>query len=228
VSWVFPVTEILAIEDHKLNNTFLHVTSGSQSLLRPTGDQTGSDTNWKTKEGDQRGGEWEQIKILMQELTYVPSSNPKVITLQESDEHTNQQHRKDPLKVMNVVEKECDQLDTRLARYDQNSEQTLLLKLTDGHVRPWTGYVRPTQKHPFELWFMSYGAPKWMKLGHNGHLNTSNKFLMRFFPNPNISLPILNELKEPWFWEKREKSTKSKGLETWIHFKIGGRWWDSM
>jgi hypothetical protein len=44
-SSVFPVTEILTIEDHKLNNTFLHVTFGSQSLLKTTSDQTGSDTN---------------------------------------------------------------------------------------------------------------------------------------------------------------------------------------
>jgi hypothetical protein len=77
----------------------------------------------------------------MQELTYVPSSNPKAKTLQESDEHTNQQHRNDPLKVINAVKK-WDQLDIRLIRYDQNSEQILLLKLSGGHVRPWTGYVR--------------------------------------------------------------------------------------
>jgi hypothetical protein len=44
-SSVFPITEILAIEDHKLDNTFLHVAFRSQSLLKPTGDQTGSDTN---------------------------------------------------------------------------------------------------------------------------------------------------------------------------------------
>ncbi len=44
-SSVFPVTEILVIEDHKLNSTFLHVAFRSQSLLKPTGDQTGSDTN---------------------------------------------------------------------------------------------------------------------------------------------------------------------------------------
>jgi hypothetical protein len=44
-SSVFPVTEILAIKDHKLDNTFLHVAFRSQSLLKPTGDQTGSDTN---------------------------------------------------------------------------------------------------------------------------------------------------------------------------------------
>jgi hypothetical protein len=42
----------------------------------------------------------------MQELAYVPSSNPKAKTLQESYEHTNQHHRNDPLKVMNMVEKE--------------------------------------------------------------------------------------------------------------------------
>jgi hypothetical protein len=42
---VFLVTKILVIEDHKLNSTFLHVTFGSQSLLKLTSDQTGSDTN---------------------------------------------------------------------------------------------------------------------------------------------------------------------------------------
>jgi hypothetical protein len=75
----------------------------------------------------------------------------QVQTLKESDEHTNQQHRNDPLKVMNAVEKEWDQLETQLARYEQNSEQTLLLKLPDGHVRPWTGYVQPTQKFSSQL-----------------------------------------------------------------------------
>jgi hypothetical protein len=63
-----------------------------------------------------------------------------------------------------------------------------------------------------------------MKLGHKGHLNISNKFPVRFFfPNSKIFFPILDELEEPGFWEKREKSTKSNGLEPWIHFKIGGR-----
>jgi hypothetical protein len=42
---VLPMTEILAIEDHRLNNTFLPVAFGSQSLLKPTSDQTSSDTN---------------------------------------------------------------------------------------------------------------------------------------------------------------------------------------
>jgi hypothetical protein len=42
---VLPITKILVIEDHKLNNTFLHIAFRSQSLLKPTGDQIGSDTN---------------------------------------------------------------------------------------------------------------------------------------------------------------------------------------
>jgi hypothetical protein len=42
---VFSVTEILAIENPKLYCTFLHIAFGSQSLLKPTSDQTGSDTN---------------------------------------------------------------------------------------------------------------------------------------------------------------------------------------
>jgi hypothetical protein len=44
-SLVFPATEILTIEDYKLDITFLYVAFGSQSLLKPTSDQTGSDTN---------------------------------------------------------------------------------------------------------------------------------------------------------------------------------------
>jgi hypothetical protein len=44
-SLVFSVTEILVIENDKLNNTFLHVAFGSQSLLKPIGDQTGFGTN---------------------------------------------------------------------------------------------------------------------------------------------------------------------------------------
>jgi hypothetical protein len=62
-----------------------------------------------------------------------------------------------------------------------------------------------------------------MKLGHKGHLNIRNKFPKRFFPNPKISLPILDELKKSKFWGIREKSTKSKGLELWIHSKVGCR-----
>jgi hypothetical protein len=45
VSSVFSIIEILVIEDHKLNSTFLHVAFGSQSLLEPTSDQTVYGTN---------------------------------------------------------------------------------------------------------------------------------------------------------------------------------------
>jgi L-rhamnose isomerase len=44
-SSVFSVTEIIAIEYHKLNCIFLHVGFWSQSLLKLTSDQTGSDNN---------------------------------------------------------------------------------------------------------------------------------------------------------------------------------------
>jgi phosphatidate phosphatase PAH1 len=45
VSLVLAITKVLTIEDHKLHCTFHHVTFGSQSLLEPSSDQTGSDTN---------------------------------------------------------------------------------------------------------------------------------------------------------------------------------------
>jgi hypothetical protein len=38
-------TKILAIEDHKLHDIFLHVAFRSHNLLKPTSDQTGFDTN---------------------------------------------------------------------------------------------------------------------------------------------------------------------------------------
>jgi inner membrane protein involved in colicin E2 resistance len=44
-SLILRITEILTIEDHKLDNTFLYVAFGSQNLLEPTSDQTGSDIN---------------------------------------------------------------------------------------------------------------------------------------------------------------------------------------
>jgi hypothetical protein len=44
-SLVLPITEIFTIENDKLHSTFLHVTFGSQSLLKLTSDQTSSDTN---------------------------------------------------------------------------------------------------------------------------------------------------------------------------------------
>jgi hypothetical protein len=64
VSLLLPITEIFAIEDYKLHNTLLQVVFESQSLLKPTSDQTGSDTNWRTEEGDQRGLNGSQSKFL--------------------------------------------------------------------------------------------------------------------------------------------------------------------
>jgi hypothetical protein len=42
---VLSISEILAIENDKLHSTFFHVAFGSQSPLKPTSDQTSSDTN---------------------------------------------------------------------------------------------------------------------------------------------------------------------------------------
>jgi hypothetical protein len=67
-------------------------------------------------------GEREPNQILLQESGYVLSSIPKAKTLQEGDEHTNQQRRNNSLKVTSAAEKEWDQLDARLAKYCQNSE----------------------------------------------------------------------------------------------------------
>jgi hypothetical protein len=44
-SLIFPITEILAIEDNELHSTFLLVAFRSQRRLRITSDQTYSDTN---------------------------------------------------------------------------------------------------------------------------------------------------------------------------------------
>jgi hypothetical protein len=45
-------------------------------------------------------------------------------------------------------------------------------------------------------------APNRMKLEHKGHLNTRNKFSKDvFFLNPNISLLILDKLKELGYGE---------------------------
>jgi hypothetical protein len=42
---VLLITEILAIENDKLHNIFLHVAFESQSLLKPTSDQNNSNIN---------------------------------------------------------------------------------------------------------------------------------------------------------------------------------------
>jgi hypothetical protein len=65
---------------------------------------------------------WESNQILLQELTYVLSSILKAKTLQECDEHTNQQCRNYPLEVTNAAEKEWDQFDTWLVRYGKDRE----------------------------------------------------------------------------------------------------------
>jgi hypothetical protein len=52
------------------------------------------------------GGERETNQIVLQESAYVPSSISKDKTLQEGDEHTDQQCRNDPLEVTNTAEKE--------------------------------------------------------------------------------------------------------------------------
>jgi hypothetical protein len=45
VDLIISISEILAIEDHNLDNNFLHIAFGSQNLLKPTRDQIASDTN---------------------------------------------------------------------------------------------------------------------------------------------------------------------------------------
>jgi hypothetical protein len=45
-----------------------------------------------------------------------------------------------------------------------------------------------------------------MKLGYMGHLNTKNKFSKDVFPNPMISLSILDELKNLGFGATRRNT----------------------
>jgi hypothetical protein len=76
----------------------------------------------------------------------------------------------------------------------------------------------------FQTWFLSYGAPNQMKLGHKDHLNTRNKFLKEVFSKSNDFPSDFGWTQKLRFWGNDEKSMKSKGLEPWIHSKIGGRW----
>jgi hypothetical protein len=46
---------------------------------------------------------------------------PSKKSLKESNENTNHQDINDSHKVMKLAEEECDQTDTRLVKYDQNS-----------------------------------------------------------------------------------------------------------
>jgi hypothetical protein len=56
----------------------------------------------------------------------------------EGDESTFQQYRNDPNKIMKQAEEEWDQSKLRLSNYAQNSHQTLLSKMSGGHVRSCT------------------------------------------------------------------------------------------
>jgi hypothetical protein len=46
-------------------------------------------------------------------------------------------------------------------------------------------------------------TPNQIKLAHKAHLNTRKKFSKKFFSNPTISLPILDELKNLGFGRMR-------------------------
>jgi hypothetical protein len=79
-------------------------------------------TRVKDRGRQPEGGEWEPNQVLLQKPVYVPCSNYKAKTLQECNEHTNQQCRNYPLEDTNTMEKECDQVDTWIVRYGQNIE----------------------------------------------------------------------------------------------------------
>jgi hypothetical protein len=81
VSSIFLITKIIIIKDHKLHNIFLHIVFRSQSMLKPTSNQTGSYTNWRTGEGDQKRCEWEPIKILRENLAYISKSTRRASLL---------------------------------------------------------------------------------------------------------------------------------------------------
>jgi hypothetical protein len=61
---VLPITEILTIENYKLDDAFFYVAFGSQSRLRTTSVLTRSNTNSRTEEAIRGGGEREPNKIL--------------------------------------------------------------------------------------------------------------------------------------------------------------------
>jgi hypothetical protein len=78
----------------------------------------------------------------LQELAYVSKLKPQATSVLEGDEITFQQQKSDPNKITKLVEEELEQSDLRLENYVQNNHLTLLLKMSDEHVQPWTGYVR--------------------------------------------------------------------------------------
>jgi hypothetical protein len=164
-------------------------------------------SSWRTEGGDRRGGgERELNQILLQELAYIPSSIPKAKTLEEGDEHTNEQCKNDPLKVTNVAEKEWDQLDTRLARYDRNRERTLSWR-SQSHIV--YDFQTKSDRRSQELIFLPKIRPFLSKLDSwaivlqiEWNLDTTvtstpeTSSQKRFFPSPKIPLSILDELEE--------------------------------
>jgi hypothetical protein len=145
------------------------------------------------------------------------------------------------------MEEEWDQSDLRLRNYAQNSDLMSCWNCKTGPSGLGNRILRFWQKNSQNR-TLRYGKPdppvlpgqntwkfdSWA-IGHQIGWNLDTRvtstqgtsFQKRFFPNPKISLPILDELEEPRFWRNREKSAKSKGLEPWIHSKDGGRWWGS-
>jgi hypothetical protein len=78
-SSVLPITEIFAIEDHKLDNTFLHVAFRSQSLLNPISDQTGSDTIEGPEKATKGGGVNESQSKFLEETRPIPQIRPDTL-----------------------------------------------------------------------------------------------------------------------------------------------------
>jgi hypothetical protein len=85
--------------------------------------------------------EQEPNNIFFQESDYVPKLKLWATSMLEGDENTFQQYKHDPNKITKPSEEEWDQSD--FTNYAQHNHQMLLLKMSDGHVRPWTGFVRP-------------------------------------------------------------------------------------
>jgi hypothetical protein len=153
-SSVFPVTEILAIEYHKLNSTFLHVAFGSQNLLKSTSDQTSSDTNWKIEEGDQREGEWEPIKILLENLAYIPKSTRRPSLLTRSRPHNyrkaiNPQNRVS--KTGNTAEDNDRCKQNQVQDYDKNQIKTQFMSPQAFHRTPCEHVQKTTVRTQLEL-----------------------------------------------------------------------------
>jgi hypothetical protein len=87
----------------------------------------------------------------LHELAYVLNSKPQETFVLESEEFTFHQQKNDPNKITKPTEEEWNQLDLQLANNVQNIHQTLLLKMSGGHVWPETGLVRPHWIYPVKV-----------------------------------------------------------------------------